>query len=160
MKRTGPYWQILARNCEVRRIDKALSAPFLNSFHRLGDTACRYRYGLFIQKCGSDEYPVGTLVAVAGFSGARKWVKGGRTVRSCEWVRFASLPDIRIAGGMGKLLKAFISEVHPDDVMSYAPASWSDGDVYRKLGFIYEGDVSVAGGTAVNHKFRLILDGR
>lgn len=160
MKRTGPYWQILARNCEVRRIDKSVSSPFLDRYHRLGDTSCRYRYGLFIRRCPSEELPEGTLVAVAGFSGARKWVKEGRTVRSCEWVRFASLPDVRIAGGMGKLLKAFISEVQPDDVMSYAPASWSDGDVYRKLGFTYEGEVLVAGGTAVNHKFRLILTGR
>ena len=35
---------------------------------------------------------------------------------------------------MGKLLKHFIEETGPDDVMSYADLEWTDGDVYRKLG--------------------------
>lgn len=57
---------------------------------------------------------------------------------------------------MGKLLKAFIGDVRPDDVMSYADASWSDGDVYRKLGFSQEEDkVFPNGGRSL--KFRLKL---
>ena len=40
---------------------------------------------------------------------------------------------------MGKLLKAFIEEVRPDDIMSYADLEWSEGDVYRQLGFTLEG---------------------
>lgn len=151
MKRTGPYWQIYARNCEVRRIDKATAGPFLDRCHWLGDTGSRYRYGLFIKRCGSDDYPVGTMVAVGCFSGARKWIKGDRTVRSYEWVRAASLPDVRVAGGMGKILQAFINEVSPDDIMSYAPAG-SDGGVYEKLGFVQE-DCPVEG----NLKYRLKL---
>ena len=39
---------------------------------------------------------------------------------------------------MGKLLSTFITEVKPDDIMSYADLEWSDGEVYRKLGFIAE----------------------
>lgn len=77
------------------------------------------------------------MVAVGCFSGARKWIKGDRTVRSYEWVRAASLPDVRVAGGMGKILQAFIDEVFPDDIMSYAPAG-ADGGVYEKLGFVQE----------------------
>ena len=42
---------------------------------------------------------------------------------------------MRISGGMGKLLKAFIKEVQPDDIMSYADLEWSEGDVYTALGF-------------------------
>ena len=57
---------------------------------------------------------------------------------------------------MGKLLKAFIEEVRPDDVMSYADASWSDGDVYRKLGFTEEGTKIFPGG-GKSLKFRLKL---
>ena len=81
---------------------------------------------------------MGTMVAVAGFSAPRIWRKGEREVRSCEWIRYASLEGVGVDGGMGKLLKAFIDDVRPDDVMSYADASWSVGGVYRKLGFTEE----------------------
>ena len=80
----------------------------------------------------------GTLIAVATFSNARKWVKNGKEIRSYEWTRFASLPELRVSGGMGKMLKAFIMEVQPDDIMSYADLEWSEGNVYRTLGFTEE----------------------
>ena len=81
----------------------------------------------------------GTLVAVGTFSNARKWVKGDKAIRSYEWTRYASLPGVRLSGGMGKLLKAFIDEVHPDDIMTYADLEWSEGKVYEALGFVLEG---------------------
>jgi hypothetical protein len=79
------------------------------------------------------------LVAVATFSNARKWQKGDKVIRSYEWTRYASLPGVRISGGMGKVVKAFIEEVHPDDIMSYADLEWSEGKVYEQLGFVLEG---------------------
>ena len=81
----------------------------------------------------------GTLIAVATFSNARKWTKGDKEIRSYEWTRYASFPYLRINGGMGKVLKAFIEDVRPDDIMSYADLEWSEGDVYRSLGFENEG---------------------
>ena len=81
----------------------------------------------------------GMLVAVATFSNARKWVKGDKEIRSYEWTRYASLPGLRISGGMGKMLKTFIKEVQPDDIMSYADLEWSEGGVYSQLGFELEG---------------------
>ncbi|MGN1215903.1 MAG: hypothetical protein ACI4TJ_06625 [Candidatus Cryptobacteroides sp.] len=150
--------RIFARNCEVRRISRGTAGKFLRRNHRLGDTRCRYLYGLFIARTGRDGFPVGTLVAVAGFSSARKWTKGTATVRSCEWVRYASLKGTGINGGMGKLLKAFIDEVHPDDVMSYADAAWSSGDVYRKLGFREEEPKLFPDGSR-SLKFRLKVSG-
>ena len=139
--------QVYARNCEIRRIDKATAAEFLTANHSYGDSSNRYRYGLFLKRHtghiaaeGTEtwKYPVGTLVAVATFSNARKWVKEDKTIRSYEWIRYASLPGLRISGGMGKLLKAFIEEVQPDDIMSYADLEWSSGEVYKALGFIEE----------------------
>ncbi len=70
-----------------------------------------------------------------------------------EWTRYASLPDVRIAGGMGKVLNQFLSDVDKHsspnaentsvkphahvmiEVMSYSDNEWSNGDAYRKLGF-------------------------
>lgn len=140
--------QIYARNCEVRRIDKLTAADFLSANHSYGDAACRYRYGLFLKRhtghvaAGGTEtakYPKGTLVAVATFSNARKWIKGDETIRSYEWTRYASLPGVRLSGGMGKFLNVFIEDVHPDDIMTYADLEWSEGKVYERLGFVLEG---------------------
>ena len=81
----------------------------------------------------------GELVAVATFSNGRKWVKGEKTIRSYEWTRYASLPGVRLSGGMGRLMKAFIDDVKPDDIMTYADLEWSEGGVYEALGFVLEG---------------------
>ena len=127
-----------ARNCEIRRIEKAEAQEFLNAHHSYGYAACRYHYGLFLKRHTGhtrNDIPPGTLIAVATFSNARKWQKGDRYIRSYEWTRYASLPHLRISGGMGRLLKAFIEEVKPDDIMSYADLEWSEGEVYRNLGF-------------------------
>lgn len=136
------FRQVYARNCEVRRITKPEAEAFLAAAHSYGDASCKYRYGLFIRRStgekGDGQVPAGTLVAVSEFSSARNWKKGDRTVKSCEWVRYASLPHIRVAGGMGKMLSHFISEVHPDDIMTYADLEWSDGEAYRQLGFELE----------------------
>ena len=145
------FFPIYARNCEVRRIEKAEAAAFLEENHSYGDAACRYRYGLFLKRhTGAkslnptsplvrSDFPAGTLVAVAEFSNARKWIKGDKTIRSYEWTRYASLPGVRISGGMGKMLRHFIKEVQPDDIMSYADLEWSEGSVYEQLGFKLEG---------------------
>ena len=136
------FTQIYARNCEIRRIDKATAREFLEANHSYGDAACKYRYGLYLKRhtghnalrhsephCHSERseesLAPGTLVAVATFSNARKWIKGDKAIRSYEWTRYASLPGIRLSGGMGKVLKAFIKEVQPDDIMTYADLEWS-----------------------------------
>lgn len=129
----GRFRQVYARCCAVRRIDKPAAAAFLAAAHSYGDASCRFRYGLFLGE---------ELVAVAEFSSARNWVKDARTIRSYEWVRYASLPGTRVVGGMGKLLDAFAEEVRPDDVMTYADLEWSDGAAYRALGFEPDGSRS------------------
>lgn len=142
----GRHFQIYARNCEIRRIDKSEASEFLSKAHSYGDASCRHRYGLFLKRhtghmAEQDKgtYESGCLVAVATFSNARKWIKGDKAIRSYEWTRYASLPGIRVNGGMGKLLKAFIEDIEPDDIMSYADLEWSEGDVYEKLGFSLDG---------------------
>lgn len=155
--------RIYARNCEVRRIDREAAEPFLEANHSLGFTRCKFMYGLFkMRSTGAaepchDEIPSGSLVAVSGFSSPRTWDKDGKEIRSYEWVRYASLKGYGIDGGMGKVLKAFIEEVRPDDIMSYADASSPDrGEVYRTLGFKEESKKAFPnGGESI--KFRLKL---
>jgi len=119
--------RIFARNCDIREISQETSASFLERHHIYGPTKSKYRYGLFRRRStGSGESGMpdtASLVAVGTFS-----VKN-------EWERYASLPQVRVCGGMGKILKHFICDVHPDEVMSYADLEWGDGNVYRTLGF-------------------------
>src|SRR5574344_177711 len=150
---------IFARNCSARRIGKPEAAAFMSSNHRLGDATCRYRYGLFVERStGSAEasFPPGTLAAVAEFSNARRWNKGGRIISSYEWIRYASLDGLRVTGGMSKLLQAFIDDVHPDDIMSYAATDYPDGGAaYRKLGFAEEEIVSRPGFRNIKYRLKL-----
>ncbi len=149
---------VYARNCSVRRIDKPTAAEFLREYHRLGDTGGRYRYGLFVERStGAEELslPAGSMVAVAVFSNARRWLKGGRRISSYEWIRYACLPQLRVVGGMSKLLNAFIAEVGPDDIMSYADVDSPDGgEAYRKLGFVQETIVEKQGFTNIKFRWR------
>lgn len=158
------FTQIYARNCEIKRIDKATAQEFLEANHSYGDAACKYRYGLYLKRhtghnatCHAERSEAsltpGTLVAVATFSNARKWVKGDKTIRSYEWTRYASLPGIRLSGGMGRALKLFIKEVQPDDIMTYADLEWSEGNVYEQLGFALEG-MKEAVTFEVDHEYR------
>lgn len=138
------FTSLYARNCEIRRIDKPAAAAFLEACHSYGDASCRYRYGMFLKRhtghlARSGSLAPGTLVAVAEFSNARRWIKDGKEIRSYEWTRYASLPGVRISGGMGRMLRHFIKETEPDDIMSYADLEWSGGDAYEQLGFVAEG---------------------
>lgn len=110
---------------------------------------------------GRQIYPVGTLVAVASFSKARRWSKKGEngeqeTICSYEWLRYASLPELRVLGGMGRILARFIEDFHPDDIMSYVPLRHFSGEVYESLGFVSEG-VKVFENGEQSRKYRLKL---
>ena len=110
---------------------------------------------------GRQTYPVGTLVAVASFSKARRWSKKGEngeqeTICSYEWLRYASLPELRVLGGMGRILARFIEDFHPDDIMSYVPLRHFSGEVYESLGFVSEG-VKVFENGEQSRKYRLKL---
>lgn len=157
------FISVFARNCCVRRITADVAREFLNLNHRYGWSRCKYCYGLFIEKMGGGaadrsgkDFPIGTMVAVSCFSNARTWEKNGRRISSHEWVRFASLEGVRIQGGMSKMLGAFIDEVHPDDIMSYAPLDKGDeGGVYTLLGFELEGVKEFEKGKSYKYRLKL-----
>lgn len=157
----GIFRSVYARDCEVRKISRAEADCFLEKNHSYGGAKCKHCYGIFLNRVRPKDHPSclttarekesdissrqysslckGELIAAAEFSNARRWNKNGKTIRSYEWIRYASLPDLHISGGMGKILGQFIKDAQPDDIMSYADLEWSDGDVYRKLGFVNDG---------------------
>ena len=123
--------RIFARKCRVGKISAEMAREFLEINHLIGDARCVFRYGLFYGE---------ELVSVAAFSASRPMERQGRILHSYEWVRYASRASLRIVGGMGKLLDYFVTVERPEEIMSYADIDWSDGDVYRKLGFKQVGE--------------------
>ncbi|UKJ06094.1 hypothetical protein [Solitalea lacus] len=122
--------RIHGRATKVKRIDKNLLNSFLANNHLNVITTAKFKYGLFYK----DE-----LVAVASFSSGRLMKTRGENYRSYELIRFANLRGNTVVGGLSKLLKQFIEEINPGDIMTYADREWSQGMGYEKLGFICEG---------------------
>lgn len=119
----------------IRNLFNHLTADFLQRYHSYGAAKCKYRVALLYQ---------GEMVAVATFSDALRMTFGVKNreeaIPSYEWVRYASLPDLRIAGGMGRLLGEFCRIVQRQgvkrfEVMTYSDNEWSKGAVYEQLGF-------------------------
>jgi hypothetical protein len=145
----GQSQRIPARVMEVRRIDKLTAAGFLESHHLQGAVSSRIRYGLFLPEryyrlLRADFLtplpPKELLVAVITFSHPRTFLVDGNPYRSFEMIRFANLLRSTVVGGLAKLLKAFIADFHPDDIMTYADLEWSRGASYEKLGFVAKSD--------------------
>ncbi|MFA7115687.1 MAG: hypothetical protein WC140_00425 [Bacteroidales bacterium] len=150
---------VFARNCECKRINSTLAKSFLKETHVYGFARARYHFGLFIKKDRSvltkdrlvlgsknENSKLGLLVAVASFSAPRKMTIDRGGIKSYEWVRYASSQGIRVVGGMGKVMMSFVRLLRPNnikilkslesfEIMSYADCEWSNGNVYRKLGF-------------------------
>jgi hypothetical protein len=183
LSRLGKFTSIFARKCRVlsgKECGEEIK-DFLNKYHTYGYVKSAYKYALSYN---------GEIVAVATFSEPRPMLRSVENLfsylseedkvstdivqfQSYEWLRYASMPDVRVEGGMGKLLNAFIDEAithnllsknmsglyhldsnpsesdmngcfiepgkglshKPIEVMTYADTEWSNGDVYKKLGF-------------------------
>jgi hypothetical protein len=142
----GKSETIPARLTQIRRVDKPTLDKFLITNHLQGTVGAKLKYGLFLPQryfrvltnntrnhslIHSEEL----LVAVASFSNAKKIMRDGQVFRSYELIRFANLKGFTVVGGLNKLLKNFINEQNPDDIMTYADSDWSDGSNYEKIGF-------------------------
>ena len=146
--RLGGGQRVFARNCTVRRIDAETAAAFLERNHVYGAAKAPFRLGLFRKRStGRTEAPMDLtpqLVAVALFSEGRMMEDGALSCGpylSYEWVRYASARDLRVTGGMGRLLEAFVEARRqegtegPLEVMTYADLEWYGGRSYSRLGF-------------------------
>jgi len=117
---------IYGRNTLIKKIDTKTANNFIDQFHLLGSANSRYKYGIFYKD---------TLVGVGTFSGKTKIPRKGIVFESYVLIRYCSLNGLTVVGGMSKLINTFIKEKKPDDIMTYADKDWSDGNVYKKIGF-------------------------
>jgi hypothetical protein len=126
--KSGLNKSIYARNCSVRKIDNP--ADFLNSNHLQGSVHSSVAYGLF----HNDE-----LVSCMTFGGLRKSLGHSKKEGTWEMLRFCNRLGINVVGGASRLLRHFILDNDPDKIISYANLRWSNGNMYRKIGFFDDG---------------------
>jgi hypothetical protein len=112
-----------ARSATVKPVKSQEAYDFFERFHVQGGVYGSHQYGAF----DGDE-----MIACMSFSKPR--VALGRKEGSMELLRYAT--DGRMHPGIAsRLFKAFLRDVDPSSVMSYADRRWSDGGLYRALGF-------------------------
>lgn len=119
--------RIFARKTTAKRINTDVARSFLEEHHLWSATKAKHNYGLFD---GEKE-----LVAVATFSKGRTVLRGGVPHQSHELLRFCSKQDGTVVGGITKLIKAFVREQKPDDIVTVVDRDWGPGSGWHALGF-------------------------
>lgn len=115
--------KIGARTTKISAISNKAAKEFLNTYHLQGYCRTSKSYGLF-----KDEI----LVAVMTFGKSRF-----NKTADFELLRFAA--SATVMGGASKLLTAFRKE-HAGTIISYADRRWSQGQLYKSLGFSFESE--------------------
>lgn len=112
-----------ARSLTYRQVSSGEASSFLEENHIQGPSGGSWRGGLF----KSDE-----LVALM--------LMKRRSEGKYELTRFATSAIVR--GGHSKLLKRFIEEVNPWQIITFADRGVSDGGLYEKSGFVKDGELA------------------
>lgn len=123
--------RIFARDTVVKSIDKELAIDFVNLHHRQGmPSRCHitHCYALYSKKDLKLDYPLGVIV----FSVPRTKLK--QRLYKYELLRCCFNGNIRVVGGVSKLIKHFIREVNPVDFFSYQDLSGEITKVYELSG--------------------------
>ena len=123
---TGNNNRVFARNCEVKKINKELAKAFLDQNHLFGYSNAYHKYALYYKS---------EILAVITFSKGRKMNRLEAHQRSFELIAFSCKSRTTVVGGLSKLIKAFVNEINPSDIMTYTDLDWSKGQAYLKLGF-------------------------
>jgi hypothetical protein len=122
----GISGRIWARLCEVREISYKESISFLNENHIQGNCISKYRIALFYKN---------EIVSIMTFGNLRKSLGQKSKDGSYELLRFCNRLNTTIVGGASKLFSFFIRKYSPINIVSYADRCWSNGNLYKRLGF-------------------------
>jgi hypothetical protein len=114
-----------ARKLSVEKISPLFARQFFTDNHLQGHVPSKHNYALIENE---------ELISVMSFAKARY------SKNSAEWelTRFATKKNVLVVGGASKLFSAFVSDVCPASVVSYADLNWGEGNVYRNMGFEFK----------------------
>jgi hypothetical protein len=112
-----------ARKCELITVPSSVANEFYHNTH-LQDPPKKLpiNYGLMFD---------GKLCAVMSFF--------RKNNNSYELTRFAT--EGRVVGAASKLLQAFVRDCQPEEITSFSNNRYSDGNLYKTLGFVEIGEV-------------------
>ena len=126
--------RIYGRKTVCRRIDRPTALSFLEANHLWGAVRAKFNYGLFAG--GGEKGEEERLVAVASFGPRRRVVRAGKQHSSHELIRFCTLVNGQVVGGLSKLVTHFVREHKADDVVTVIDRDWgAAGSGWHRLGF-------------------------
>ena len=119
--------KIFARKCIIKEIDAKTSKEFLENNHIQGNLYSKVKIGLFY----SNE-----LVSIMTF-GKKRISMGNKIIIDGEYemLRFCNKLNTQVIGGASKLLNYFIRTYTPKSITTFADRRYSQGNLYKQLGF-------------------------
>ena len=115
--------KIYARKCIIKELNSQDTIEFLNENHLQGFFRAKVNVGLFYNE---------ELVSLMTFSKPRF-----NKNYEYELIRFCSKRNTSVIGGATKLWKYFVTKYNPHSVITYANRRFSNGEIYKKLGFTF-----------------------
>ncbi len=117
--------KIWARKCHVKEIkDSKVVTKFLEENHIQGKVGSSLKLGLYYKE------ELVTLMTLDHYEGRNKMSKDDWNIN-----RFCNKINHSVVGGASKLLKYFIKNYKVSKIISYADYDWSNGNLYKNLGF-------------------------
>jgi hypothetical protein len=121
--------KLMARKCELKKVDAATAAVFYDRYHPQGGAGNGEHYGLFWR---------GKLVACMRFTFGANDRGAAAAARMWTLTRFAT--RVTVAGGASRLFKAFVDEHNPAQVKSFSDNRFFEGGMYAQLGFALDAE--------------------
>lgn len=118
--------KIFGRNCIIKEVSSKESKEFLEKNHVQGNINSKIKLGLYYK----DE-----LVSLMTFGNLRRSLGLYSFSGGYELFRFCNKLNTNVIGAASKLLKYFINNYNPNEIITYADRRWSTGGLYEKLGF-------------------------
>jgi hypothetical protein len=122
--------KLMARKCELRKVDAVEAAAFYERYHPQGGAGHGEHYALFWK---------GKMVACMRF------VQGvndrGLGAKNRVWTLGRYATRITVAGAASRLFKAFVAEHRPPMVKSFSDNRLFGGGMYAQLGFELEAEL-------------------
>ena len=122
-------YKIYARKCSVDFVNNKLATKFLNKYHIQGAINAPINLGLFYKN---------RLVALMTFSKSRF-----NKSYDYELLRYCTISNFSIIGAAGKLFDHFLKNFS-GSIISYVDRRWSNGNLYKQLGFVESGSSAPA----------------
>lgn len=110
--------KIFARKCEIKELTLNEFNDFCYKNHIQGKLNSTIRLGLINNN---------KLVCVIGFNKHSKY--------DYECTRFCNELNINVIGGASRLFKYFLNKYQPSTILSFADRRYSNGGLYKQLGF-------------------------